>query len=323
MKKKSLITLVCSFICILSSSFTLIGCSEKSTKGLDYFPLSNNTYAVEVGEAKYVEEIIIPAKHKGKAVTMIGANAFSGCQSLRKITLPETINKIENNAFYSCPQLEYIQIDEANKYYSSQDGILYNKGKTEFFIIPKGVIDVTIPDEILDIGTYFANCNKLKEITISKQVTSLVENAFYGCQSLRKVILDKNISHLPQGLFDSCINLTAIEVDDENNYYSSQDGILYNKKKTQILHAPKKITEATLPNTLTAIQDHSFLNCTALTTILIPKSITSIGFQAFCNCIKLKNVYYTGSKQEWETIYIDMLNSELNNATIYYDYYDI
>ena len=186
--------------------------------------------------------ITIPA-----GVTSIGHNAFSGCSSLTSVTIPAGVTSIDHDAFSGCSNLMNINVDINNANYSSQEGILYNKSKTQLIQAPSAIKG---------------------SITIPTGVTSIDNNAFYGCSSL-----------------------ASINVDTDNPNYSSQDGILYNKVKTQFIHIPKAISGSiTIPSSMTSIGYQAFRNCSSLTNVVIPSSVTIIGNEAFSGCSSLTSV---------------------------------
>ena len=80
--------------------------------------------------------------------------------------------------------------------------------------------------------------------------------------------------------------MCEINVDDSNNYYSSEAGILYNKEKTVLFAYPqnKIINSIVIPNLVTSIGDFAFSHCESLSEIVIPNSVTSIGTSAFYYC---------------------------------------
>ena len=78
------------------------------------------------------------------------------------------------------------------------------------------------------------------------------------------------------------------------------------------------LTSVTIPDSVTSIGEWAFENCTGLTSITIPDSVTSIGEYAFYNCTNLKDVYYSGTKEQWNKISIDSGNNCLKNTTIHY-----
>ena len=79
------------------------------------------------------------------------------------------------------------------------------------------------------------------------------------------------------------------------------------------------LTDVTIGSGTTIIHNYAFNNCERLTSIRIPKSIHYIWADAFRNCSKLKDIYYEGSKEDWENIEMEDDNYLLYNATIHYN----
>ena len=179
---------------------------------------------------------------------------------------------------------------------------MFNKDKTELITYPSGKTDSTyeIPNSVTNIGNYvFAWSTNLTSITIPNSVMSIGDYAFYYCASL-----------------------TSIEISDDNKNYSSVDGVLFNKDKSELVTylSGKTDSEYVIPNSVTSIGWKAFSDCESLTSVTIPNSVTSIGYYAFENCTNLKDVYYTGPQEDWEKIKIGGNNNRLTNATIHYNF---
>ena len=86
---------------------------DESTMELDFFPLDDGTYAVSVGNAKYLSNIVIPATYKGKPVSTILERAFFDCSSLASIVIPNSVTSIEREAFYTCTSLTSVTIPDS------------------------------------------------------------------------------------------------------------------------------------------------------------------------------------------------------------------
>ncbi len=298
------------------------------------------------------------------SVTSIGDYAFPGCDGLTSVTIPDSVTSIGYAAFRWCDSLTRITVDENNKNYSSQDGVLFNKEKTELIQYPIGNerTSYNIPNGVTSIGDYaFADCYSLTNVTIPDGVTSIGYGAFEDCESLISITIPDSVmsigsdafsgtgyyndetnwedgvlyigNHLidanyevpaeysikegtvtitygafaengsltsitipesvkSMGGFSLCENLTSITVDENNKNYSSQDGVLFNKEKTELIQYPagNERTSYSIPDSVTSIDGHAFAWCDSLTSITIPDSITSIGDYAFWGCDSLTSV---------------------------------
>ena len=303
------------------------------------------------------KEITIPNIINGKKVTSIGERAFSSCASLSSIIIPDSVTSFGEGAFYNCTSLVSITIPDSVTsigYCAFSDCI--------------SLTSITIPDGVTRIdGATFYNCTSLTSITIPDSVTSIFDRAFYGCTSLTSITIPDSVIgigwevfrdctnltsiNIPYGIerinrnnFSGCTSLKSISVDSDNNYYSSKDGVLFNKNKTKLIQYPigNSRTTYSIPNSVTSVDDFNFFACTNLTTItipnsvkdigrsafygcssltsvIIPNSITSIGTYAFALCDALKNIYYNGTESEWINMKIGEGNYPLTNATIHYN----
>ena len=172
-------------------------------------------------------------------------NIFSGCSSLKTIELPSSLISYDPFAFESCNNLVAINISEDNPYYSSFDGVLYDKAQTNMKVIPQGLTEITIPPSV---GTIYP-------------------------------------------IYDSP-NLQSIHVSENNPYFSSIDGVVYNKDQTQLIRRMPKnqpIDRYAIPSSVTTIASSAFRDCTGLTSIEIPTSVTSID-GAFSGCTGLTSI---------------------------------
>ncbi len=150
---------------------------------------------------------------------------------------------------------------------------------------------------VTSIGDWaFSSCTSLASITIPNSVTSIGVCAFSLFDSLTSITIPNSVTSIGEDAFWYCDSLTSINVDSNNATYSSIDGVLYSKGKTELIRCPEGKTSVTIPN-----------------------SVTSIGDYAFDGCDSLTDVYYKGTEDEWSAITIGDYNSGLYNATIHYN----
>ena len=203
------------------------------------------------------------------SVTSIGKSAFSYCTSLTSVTIPDSVTTIGEYAFNGCTSLSNIYVDSNNKNYTSLNGNLFNKDKTELIQYAVGKTD--------------------EFFSIPSSVTSIGDLAFDGCKSLMSITIPNNVTSIGKYAFKGCTSLTNIYVDSNNKNYTSVNGNLYNKNKTEVIqYAVGKTDEYfSIPSSVTSIGAYAFYNCTNLKSITIPDSVTSIGDGAFYECTKL------------------------------------
>lgn len=183
------------------------------------------------------------------SVTRIGDRAFYYCSSLTSVKIPDKVTSIGNNAFSGCGRVN-IDASSQNNVYSSIDGVLFNKAKTQIFVYAKDVIqpDYTIPNNVTSIGdSAFDECKSLKSINIPNSVTSIGDSAFEYCESLTNIDIPNSVTSISDYTFFGCSSLKNIN----------------------------------LPSSITNIGDSAFRYCRSLTNINIPDSVTSMGNSAF------------------------------------------
>ena len=184
----------------------------------------------------------------------------------------------------------------------------YSYGGSPFYNSSE-IKSVTINSGVTSIGdSEFLYCTVLTSVTIPDSVTSIGEWAFYGCTSLMSVTIPNSVTSIGNYAFGHCFALTSVTIPDSvtsiGSYAFSWCGSL---------------TSVTILDSVTSIGAAAFNNCTSLTSVTIGNSVTSIGKTAFWYCTSLKDVYYTGSQEQWQNISIGSYNEPLINATIHYN----
>ena len=208
------------------------------------------------------------------------------------------------------------------------------------------ITSITIPNTIRTIGSCaFYNCNKLTSITIPENVTSMGSNAFYNSIALEevyfnakamsdlndynnvfycagdrssgiKLIVGEQVTKIPAYLFCPYTsnkygpNLVSIEFAENSVCESIGKYAFFNCQK---------MTALTLPNSVVTVELGAFNSCTSLEMVTMSSGITTIKSYAFSGCSSLKDVYYSGSEEDWATINIHSTNTSLTVATKHYN----
>lgn len=191
-----------------------------------------------------------------------------------ELRLPPTMivnDSILRGWFDAARELTAINIEPGHANYSSVDGVLYNRDKTEVVFCPRGKTgNVKIATGTTSIGNRaFDGCEFLTGVSIPSGVVTISERAFGNCVLIKSLNISTTVTTIDSTAFDYCKSLTAINVDDGNTKYSSGDGVLYNKGKTELICCPRGKTNVVVPNSVNAISARAFFTCTSLSSVTV------------------------------------------------------
>lgn len=257
-----------------SSFFKLVGGVLYSADGsnLIHYTISNPA-----------EQFEIP-----HGVICISKHSFFMCDSLKKIVIPSSVERMENNPFSGCTKLT---IENHSAAYHFENGVIYNKWRSGIIGCLNGsnIERLVIPDGVTAINrNSFWNCKGVKSIIIGRNVTRIGYNPFAWCENLlleslspefpceNGIIYDKNFTHM------LCATNRAV-----GNSFRVKDGITHINRG--VFSGCMDLKEIDL-NSVTYVDKSAFTNCTSLEYVFIPDSVTYIGEWAFAHCTLLKHI---------------------------------
>ena len=248
-------------------------------------------------------DIIIEVVIKS-GVTGVGSGAFMGCTALKKVSISDTVKKLDLNAFSGCTALEAFAVEDGNEAYASADGVLFNAGKTLLISCPVGKTDAyTVPETVTEIEKSAFAASGVESVSMSDAVNAVGEGAFSNCSKLKSAVLPKGLKELKKSLFSGCSALEAISIPD--SVKTLGEGVF---------SGCAALKEVKIPGEVTVIPKNAFSACTALESVSIPASVTAIKEAAFDGCTALKNVTFLGKDDEWSRVTIDGSNEALKDA---------
>lgn len=249
-------------------------------------------------------DIIIEVVIKS-GVTGVGSGAFTGCTALKKVSISDTVKKLDLNAFSGCTALEAFAVEDGNEAYASADGVLFNAGKTRLISCPVGKTGAyTVPETVTEIEKSAFTASGVESVSMSDAVNAVGEGAFSNCSKLKSVVLPKGLKELKKSLFSGCSALEAISIPD--SVKTLGEGVF---------SGCAALKEVKIPGEVTVIPKNAFSGCTALESVSIPASVTAINEAAFDKCTALKNVMFLGKEGDWAQVTIEKSNAPLKSAT--------
>jgi len=233
------------------------------------------------------------------SVTSIGYCAFYNCDALNSINIGDNVLFIGEFSFGNCDQLTGIFVDDNNLNYSSMAGVLFNKDQTELIQVPSGMTGgYIIPDSVISYKAYaFDTCFNLISVTVGSGITKLENCLISNCGNLEEVILPDTITYVSNEAFQSCDNIM----------YSAHGGADYlgnaDNPYMVLMHSNSwDITSCQIHAGTKVICSDAFSECTKLKEIHIPHGLICVGEDAFNRCDSLTDVYYDGTRAQWEAI---------------------
>ena len=187
-----------------------------------------------------------------EGTTEIENGAFSDCDDLISISIPDSVTLIDNCAFSGCTNL----------------------------------VDVKLPNSLKEIGREaFEGCSKLSSLFIPDSVTSIAYNSFKGCTGLTSIVVAKD-----NKTYDSRNDCNALIETQSNELILSCPATVIPDTVTSIysLSGRTDLTSFVIPDSMT--KTPFFEGCTGLTNVVIPNSVTKIGTGAFSGCTALTSI---------------------------------
>lgn len=247
-------------------------------------------------------------------VTSICDGAFSAIGRFNSIVIPSSVTRIDAGVLWN-PDLDEIVVENSNGNYSSIDGVLYDKNRTELIRYPMGKKGgLIIPSSVMSISEdAFLDCDWLEEIVVEKEnkvysswngvlyskdraelikyprgksgdaiITSGVTNigafAFDGCVSFENVMIPVGVDSIGEGAFCGCESLENLTIPDSVTSIGD--------RAFQCCHLLERVR---IPEGVKRIGEDAFYRA-GLTSIILPSTVQSIDKGAFQECGSLTHI---------------------------------
>lgn len=243
----------------------------------------------------------------GSEVRRIPDNAFAGCNSLRAISIPETVEYIGYRAFADCRSIETVTIPTHVTSIGGQAFSGCNNLHTVQFNA-RQCTGVTKIEEEKHISA-FQKCNAIKTVKFGPEVEIIPDYIFTECENIEHINIPTRVRTIGSKSFFKCTGLRSLEYNairceiltsDTSTHSAFSSPILTNliigdSVKTIPPYAFAgcvRLEAVNLPNNIESIGKYAFAGCSAIKKITIPENTQNIGEGAFENCRNIRTVYY-------------------------------
>ena len=251
----------------------------------------------------------------GKYVTEIPSFFLFSCYGIKSYTIPPQVTKVDYTSFpkalktliigkglkifgtdsimgLSFP-VEEFKVSRNNKYFSSKDGVLYNKKKTKLIAYPGGkkTSKFTMPSSVKTIvDSSFSDHKNLRNVIFTKNVKIIERWAFNQCEKLSSINIPKNITSIGWWAFHGCHSVTKLTINANKNLKIGDEAFSY-LTKIKTLKVPKvsgygvfrncyNLSSISIPSNVKTLTDEEFISCEKLKKVTIPKTVKKIGEMA-------------------------------------------
>ena len=246
-----------------------------------------------------------------KELLGLQTGAFKDCTSLEIIIIPQKTHYIDEGVFSGCTSMRQFLVEPENPYYTSLNGVLYNKEMTVLFSYPCGDGNdfFQMPDSVWVIKeSAFRKNNNLKKIIMSTSLNDIGPYAFEGCSSLETVIFNTGSTAMliEKDAFANCTNLSNVQT--PYNLYTVSPGVFSGCTSLKSM----RFHDGTHQIQYDAFKD------SGLQLIELPLTVEDVG-NLFWYCPDLRDVYYAGNQEEWQTVLYGSMSKPKDTVTIHYN----
>ncbi len=270
-----------------------------------------------IGEQAFYHCGMLSGVTPPSGLTSIGAGAFKGCQGLAdsqgrvifknilfdcntgssSLTVPEGVTKIDDEACMDCTALKTLSLPSS----------LRTVGRAAFSGCTS-LSALTLPDGLKSIGkAAFYGCTALKSLKLPAGLTSMGEYAFSRCSSVTQLTLPEGLSIIANNAFQNMDALKSVTIPSTVKSVGASAFYWCNGLET-----------LTVSEGVERFGNECFEYCASLTVLNLPESLISLGNYSFNGCFALSDVYYAGSKLQWEHVDLWHGNEDVENAAIHY-----
>ena len=186
--------------------------SEYSVEGWVLFGFNGNNSTKEV-HIDFVRDEDGNNPDTSKPVSAVGKFTINTDEYVEIIYIGKDVEYIDETSFFYCKELKSIEVDEANEYYTSVDGVLYTKDMKKLMVYPIKKVETsyTIPEGVERIGACaFYKNETLTEVNIPSTLKEIGDMAFFKCEKISLVTLPDGLEKIGSDAFSYCQGMTPV-----------------------------------------------------------------------------------------------------------------
>jgi len=281
MSKFSYFVLLAVIVIILPASISTASYADDESvflsDGIHYRILDDDTVEIASVNGFTEDTLTIPVEvtYLGKVYSVVGIDCSPLYSEIVRIHIPPTVEYI-SSSLDGFALLESVHVDLENRYFSSIDGVLFNKTCTNIILYPQAKIgsSYVVPTTVTTVDDLAFYNTGIIDLTLPEGLAIIGNHSFHNNDSLTRINHHDGINHIPDSViligdmaFDSCSNLGDIM----------------------------------LPTTLRMIGEYAFQGCTSMTSMTIPESVMYIGNGFVNGCTSMHTIGVSERNDRYES----------------------
>lgn len=224
---KNLLKVSFVLVIVLTLALMMASCTVEEKDPTDVFSYTEieGGYSISgfKGEDGDTVDLVIPSQYNGKAVVAIADNAFSRCDSIKSVVIPDSITTIGINAFYVCDSLESVTLSNNLTYFGGgafigcpklqynqyENGYYLGSAESPYMLLVQFNSNtdrtVKINNAVKFIGyNAFSQCENVESVSLPNGTLQLSSSAFQNCNKLKNVYIPSTVTYVEDNAFYGC-----------------------------------------------------------------------------------------------------------------------
>lgn len=262
--------------------------------GLLYVEKEDGTLRVTYPDrAEPKGDVVIPETFGDKTVTEMSGELIYSVAGVTSVSIPKTVTVIgDSHLFIHRSEMKSITVADDNPSYSSEDGVLFNKDKTELLKYPasKEGTSYDVPSTVTEIFRFGFTGSKIGSIQLPTGLETLGEFAFANCDNLKEISLPGSLKQIGYGPISNS-GVSSVKLDQSNTNFCIVDNVLFTANKETLIAYPPALTSEkyTVPEGTKTLVIEAFSCNKNLQEVVLPDSVSEIG-RAFSFMNNLKSI---------------------------------
>ena len=187
------------------------------------------------------------------------------------------------------------------------DPFLIEEGVLKCYVKPPDVTEVIVPEGVTHISPFVHFDENIKSITLPEGLIAICGFCFMGCKKLEHIAIPKTVEAIGSGSFRGCEKIESLEL--PQRLCLLGPSAFENCTNLKEIHIPDNVEE---------LWDETFRGCVSLKKVTLPRDLFLIAENVFVGCESLQDIYYLGSREEWDEINISENSGIPKSAVIHY-----